>query len=181
MAYNRFYNRGDDHMTTITILKFATSPIIILCIVGIIFIKAKYPCKYKKIYKRLAIGIIATLFLSLVTLVVWGVLFPPLTMNNVYYEPNFTGVVEEVFDKAIIVSVDKIEDELIISDKVSVSLNVKLKDSRTDFDIGDRVKVFYDGVITETYRAEINTVYAILIVNDKYDLKLMSIVFSAEY
>ena len=153
-------------MTTITILKFAALPIIILCTVGLIFIKSKYPCKYKKIYRRLDIGIIATLFLSLVTLVVWGVFFPLLTMNNVYSEPNFTGVVEEVSDKAIIVSVDEIEDELMISDKMSVSLNVKLKDSRTDFNIGDRVRVFYDGVITETYPAGINTVYAIFIVNE---------------
>lgn len=93
-------------------------------------------------------------------------IFKPMTMNDIYSEPNFTGVVTEVFDKAIIVSVDEGEDELKSSDKISVSLDVKLKDSMTHFDVGDKVKVFYDGVIAESYPGQINTVYAILLVNE---------------
>lgn len=90
----------------------------------------------------------------------------PMTMNDIYSEPNFSGVVTDVSDKAIIVSVDEGEDELKSSDKMRVSLNVKLKDSRTHFDVGDKVKVFYDGVIAESYPAKINTVYAILLINE---------------
>lgn len=93
-------------------------------------------------------------------------IFKPMTMNDIYSEPNFTGVVTEEFDKTIIVSVDEGEDELKISGKMSVSLDVKLKDSMTYFNIGDKVKVFYDGVIAESYPAQINTVYAILLVNE---------------
>lgn len=93
-------------------------------------------------------------------------IFRPMTMNNIYSEPNFTGVVTEVFDKSIIVTVDKGEDELKSSDKMNVSLDVKLKDSMTHFDIGDKVRVFYDSVIAESNPAQINTVYAILLVNE---------------
>ena len=92
--------------------------------------------------------------------------FKPMTMNDIYNEPNFTGVVTEVFDKGITVSVDEGEDELKSSDKISVSLNAKLKDSTTNFDVGDKVKVFYDGVIIESYPAQIKTVYAILLENE---------------
>lgn len=93
-------------------------------------------------------------------------IFKPMTMNDIYSEPNFAGVVTEVFDKVIIVSVDEGEDELKSSDKMRVSLDVKLKDSMTNFAVGDRVKVFYDGTIAESYPAQINTVYAILLKND---------------
>lgn len=93
-------------------------------------------------------------------------IFKPMTMNDIYSEPNFTGVVTEVADKAIIVSVDEGEDELKSSDKMVVSLDVKLKDSMTYFNVGDKIKVFYDGTIAESYPAQINTVYAILLLNE---------------
>lgn len=93
-------------------------------------------------------------------------IFKPMTMNDIYTEPNFTGVVIEVFDKEIVVFVDEGEDELKSSDKMSVSLEVKLKDSVTNFDTGDKVRVFYDGFIAESYPAQIKTVYAILLVNE---------------
>lgn len=92
--------------------------------------------------------------------------FKPMTMNDIYSEPNFSGVVTDVSDKAIIVFVDEGEDELKSGDRMRVSLDVKLEDSRTHFDVGDKVKVFYDGVIAESYPAQINTVYAILLINE---------------
>lgn len=93
-------------------------------------------------------------------------LFKPMTMNDIYDKPNFTGVVTDVYDKSILVSVDKNEDEINSSDKISVSLDVKLKDSMTNFQVGDKVHIFYDGTILETYPAQINTVYAILLINE---------------
>lgn len=93
-------------------------------------------------------------------------LFKPMTMNDIYDEPNFTGVVTEVYDQWIIVSVNQDEDEFNSSDKMSVSLDVKLKDSMTDFNIGNKVRIFYDGVILESYPAQIHKVYAILLKND---------------
>ena len=88
--------------------------------------------------------------------------------NDSYHKPNFTGTVTEIFDKTIMVSVDEGEgeEELNSSDKIIVSLDVKSKDSKTHFTVGDRVNVFYDGVIAESYPAQINTVYEILLVNE---------------
>lgn len=86
----------------------------------------------------------------------------PMSMSNVVQEPHFTGTVTEVNDNTILVSVNESEDVHGISDLISVSLNVKLKDSMTDFAVGDRVIVYYNGKIAESYPAQVNTVYAIV-------------------
>lgn len=93
-------------------------------------------------------------------------IFKPMTMNDIYDKPNFKGIVLEVFEGAILVSVNEEEDEIKSSDKISVSLDVKLKDGITNFEVGDKVRVFYDGTILETYPAQINKVYAILLPNE---------------
>jgi len=87
----------------------------------------------------------------------------PMSMHNVTKEPHFRGTVTEVYDNAILVTVDEGEDERRSSDLMSVSLNVKLKDSMTHFNIGDKVIVYYNGEIAESYPAQINTVYAIVL------------------
>ena len=79
-------------------------------------------------------------------------------MNNVAKEPHFSGTVTEVLDHAILVSVNEGEDVHRSSDLVKVSLNVKLKDSRTHFTVGDRVIVYYNGEIAESYPAQVNSV-----------------------
>lgn len=94
-------------------------------------------------------------------------LFKPMTMKDLNRKPDFTGVVIEVFDKTITVLVDAGEDELKSSDKMSVSLDAKLKESITHFYVGDQVRVFYDGVIAESYPAQINTVYAIFLISSR--------------
>ena len=86
-------------------------------------------------------------------------------MDNVVNEPNFAGIVEEVSDGAIIVRVNEDEDENKSSDLISVSLDVELKDSMTDFEIGDEVRIYYDGNILESYPAQVNKVYAIILVD----------------
>ena len=90
----------------------------------------------------------------------------PINMNNVHKEPNFIGVIEEVYDKSILVKVN--ENENISSDLVSVSLDLKLKDSITDFEIGEEVRVYYDGNIAESYPAQINNVYTIIPIESDY-------------
>jgi hypothetical protein len=87
----------------------------------------------------------------------------PMSMNNVNKEPHFAGTVTEVYDNAILVSVNEGEDARRSSDLISVSLNVKLKDSMTHFTVGDRVIVYYNGEIAESYPAQVNTVYAIVL------------------
>lgn len=91
----------------------------------------------------------------------------PMTMNEVYNKPNFSGVVLEVNDGSILVAVNDSEKEFKSSDKISVSLDVKVKYSVANFDIGDEVKVFYDGEILESYPAQIHKTYAVLLQNDK--------------
>ena len=93
-------------------------------------------------------------------------IFKPMTMNDIYDEPNFKGIVLEVSENSILVSVNEEEDEIKSSDKISVSLNVKLKDSITDFEVSDKVRVFYDGTILETYPAKVNEVYSIVLTNE---------------
>lgn len=105
----------------------------------------------------------------------------PMSMNTVVKEPHFSGTVTEVYDNAILVSVNEGEDARRSSDLISVSLNVKSKDSSTHFTNGDKVTVYYNGEIAESYPAQVNTVYAIVItspdmqinMNDLYALSAM--------
>ena len=97
--------------------------------------------------------------------------FKPLTMKEVYKQPNFIGEVLEVYEGSILVAVDEAEEEFKSSDKINVSLGVKVKDNATSLNIeankvkvGDKVRVFYDGTILETYPAKLNTVYAIILI-----------------
>lgn len=87
----------------------------------------------------------------------------PMSMHNIAKEPHFAGTVTEVYDNIILVIVDEGEEVRRSSDLMSVSLNVKLKDSITHFNVGDRVIVYYNGEIAESYPAQINTVYAIVL------------------
>jgi len=89
----------------------------------------------------------------------------PMNMDTVVSEPNFSGIVDEVYEQSILVRVNGDEDEINSSDLMSVSLDVTLKDSMTYFEIGDEVRIYYDGSIAESYPAQINKVYAIIIVN----------------
>ncbi|MGI6546087.1 MAG: immunoglobulin-like domain-containing protein [Fastidiosipilaceae bacterium] len=90
-------------------------------------------------------------------------LISPMSMNNVAKQPHFAGTVTEVYDQAIMVTVDEVEEAYKSSDRIKVSLDVRLKDSMTDFLVGDNVVVYYDGIIAESYPAQVNTVYAIML------------------
>jgi len=85
-------------------------------------------------------------------------------MNTVVDEPNFCGIVDQVYEQSILVRVNEDEGEIKSSDLMSVSLDVELKDSMTYFEIGDEVRIYYDGSIAESYPAQINKVYAIILV-----------------
>lgn len=87
------------------------------------------------------------LVLSLVVL-----LLPACDRNSANYiidnKPKVEGIVEEISEESIF-----IQNE---NGKYRVSLDVKNKDSMTDFYIGDEVYVYFDGVMLETYPAQIN-------------------------
>jgi len=115
--------------------------------------------KNRKFFWTIVIGI-------LILVGVFLYLFKPMTMDELYRKPNFTAVVTEVYDKEILVTVDKDQAEYNSSDKIVVSINAELKDSRTSFKVGDKVRIFYDGNILESYPAQIRKVYAILLINE---------------
>ncbi len=96
----------------------------------------------------------------------------PMSMHTVVKEPHFAGTVTEVNENTILVSVDEGESVRKSSDLILVSLNVKLKDSMTHFTIGDRVIVYYNGVILESYPAQVNTVYAIVLTSPDQQITL---------
>lgn len=87
------------------------------------------------------------LVLSLIVL-----LLPACDRNSANYiidnKPKIEGTVEEINEDTIL-----IENE---TGKYLVSLDIKNKDSMTDFYIDDVVYVYYDGVMLETYPAQIN-------------------------
>ena len=89
----------------------------------------------------------------------------PMNMNTVLNEANFMGRVEEVRDQSIIVRVNEDEEEMRSSDLINVSLDVEIKDSLSDYTVGHIVQVYYDGNIAESYPAQVNNVYAIVIVD----------------
>lgn len=76
------------------------------------------------------------------------------SMNYIIsHEPSITGIVKETNENAILIENDNGE--------YWVSLNEENKDSMTSFNIGDKVVVYYDGQVAESYPMQINTVYAI--------------------
>lgn len=91
---------------------------------------------------------------------------PKMNMNNVLDEPHFIGIVDEVSETSITVSVNEDEEAYKSSDLIVVSLNVEIKDGLSEYHIGDEVCVYYDGNIAESYPAQVNKVYAITIVNE---------------
>lgn len=73
-------------------------------------------------------------------------------------QATFTATVLENMGTSIMVKPDEGEDELSSSDKIVVRLpknNVELEDL-TQFSVGSKVKITYDGSIMESYPAQIN-------------------------
>ena len=73
------------------------------------------------------------------------------------HEPNIEGTILETN-----------EDYLLIENKqgkYSVSLDVENGDSMTHFNIGDGVKIYFDGIIAESWSMQINHVYAIVLID----------------
>ncbi|MDR1422606.1 MAG: YobA family protein [Coriobacteriales bacterium] len=103
--------------------------------------------------------------LSIALVVALGACAVPMNMDSVMDEPHFAGVVLEVHDSSILVQVNEGEEARGSSDLMSVSLNVELSDSVTHFTTGDEVIVYFDGTIAESYPAQVNRVYAIVLVN----------------
>lgn len=78
-------------------------------------------------------------------------------------EPCFTGTVLEVRTNSLLVEADEGEDIRRSSDLLDVSLLVEYEDGKSAYQVGDKVTVYYDGSVAESYPAQINTVYAVFL------------------
>jgi len=83
------------------------------------------------------------------------------SMNSVIgKEPSVTGRVEEVYENSILISFEDVQGYR-DGAECKVSLDVEIIDSMTNFSIGDKVTVYYNGDIAESDPMRISTVYAI--------------------
>lgn len=71
-------------------------------------------------------------------------------------EPCIIGTVTEVYDNSVLIKNE--------TGEYYVSLDVENSDSCTSLNVGDGIYVYYDGSIAETYPMQIDTVYAILLI-----------------
>ena len=116
------------------------------------------------------IGLYVGLFIGIFIVVgsIFYYITKPITMNEVIdHKPRFSGTVVEINDDtSILVKVNENEPITKSSDLILVSLDVKMSDvsvNGRDFNIGDKVRIYYDGSIAESYPAQINEVYAIFL------------------
>lgn len=75
--------------------------------------------------------------------------------TNYTDEPSITGTVTDITEHSVL-----IENE---TGEYSVSLDVENKDAVTQLNVGDEIVIYYNGDIAETYPAQIDTVYAIIL------------------
>ena len=72
-------------------------------------------------------------------------------------EPSIRGIIKETSENSILIKNDNGE--------YWVSLNVENEDGiYSPIMVGDEVTIYYDGNIAESYPMQINTVYAILLI-----------------
>mgnify|MGYP001283592478 CR=1 FL=1 len=83
-------------------------------------------------------------------------------------EVSFVATVLEINDSSLLVEPVEGSDELRSADKISVSTaNAKILDSQDneitigDIVVGDKVEIVYDGVIAESYPAQIHKCYKV--------------------
>lgn len=82
--------------------------------------------------------------------------------------PNFAATVLEVNGESLLVRPLDGSDEARSADKIWVSAGGMTESERAALTVGSLVRIFYDGLIAESYPAQIQTVYAIVNI-DEYD------------
>lgn len=85
-------------------------------------------------------------------------------IDNVFQEPNFGGTIEEAYGNSVLIKVND-GDSNIDNQYVKVSLDLKLKGSLKEFKPGDKVRVYYDGKVAESYPLQVNNAYTIMLSN----------------
>lgn len=78
----------------------------------------------------------------------------------------FQAVVQEISEKQILVTPLEGSSELNSSDLIWITKKVVSAEGIPDIQEGDTIQIVYDGLIQETYPAQISTVFAIYLVKE---------------
>lgn len=84
--------------------------------------------------------------------------------------PYFNATVLEVSEKSVLVKPFEGEEELQSADQFNVSTEVISEHEVPEMEEGTTVRILYSGDIAESYPAQINTVYAIYLVDEEGEL-----------
>lgn len=85
-----------------------------------------------------------------------------MTMQKVYDKPNFVGIVKEFNGTTLLVGDVTASEPMLSATQVYVPIEAKVKESKSTFKVGDKIKVYYDGTTLETFPERVVTVYAIV-------------------
>ena len=113
-----------------------------------------------KMKKNMLISVVAV-FTGIVLVIL-------LCINNTrgHNKYSFVGEILELHERSIFVLVNEKEEEAKSSDKVVVSLGDKIGYITNKFRVGDSIRIYYDGVMLESYPAQIINVNKIEIVEN---------------
>lgn len=75
---------------------------------------------------------------------------------------NFVGVVVSKTENSVLLDIKQTPD--FTYDKIAVPIDAIAKDSYTDLKENDLVMVYYDGIIMESYPAQVKNIYAIKLI-----------------
>lgn len=109
------------------------------------------------------IGAFATIII--IAIIIFSYVTKPLTVNDVFaHKPRFYGVMTEIHENYMLLSVDENSFVANSGDMITVSLDVAMSDlsvNKDDFIVGDIVMVYFDGSIAESDPLQTGTIYAI--------------------
>lgn len=90
--------------------------------------------------------------------------------GNEKADPYFDATVLEVYEKSVLVEPFEGADELKSADQINVSTEVASTHEVPQMETGTTIRIVYNGDIAETYPAQINTVFAIYLVDETGEL-----------
>ncbi len=90
--------------------------------------------------------------------------------ENEAANPYFNATVLEVYEKSVLVEPFEGEEELPSADQFVVNTDVVSTNEVPQMEEGTTIRVVYNGDIAESYPAQINTVFAIYLVDDAGEL-----------
>ena len=90
--------------------------------------------------------------------------------GNEAVNPYFHATVLEVYEKSVLVEPFEGEEELLSADQFVVNTDVESTHEVPEMEAGTTVWVVYNGDIAESYPAQINTVFAIYLVDEAGEL-----------